>query len=81
MKKAATLKVFMEKTLEPDRRPNSINMHMTTARTTEGSSPTIKAKVHNKGITSPPFSHRNKNQIIPICIPDKASTWAIPATE
>ena len=81
MKKATTLKVFMEKTLEPDKRPSSISMHITTARTTEGSSPTMKAKPHNKTMTIPPFSHRNKNQIMPMCIPDKARTWDIPATE
>ena len=74
MTKAVMLKVFIENTLEPDKRPNSINIHMTTARTTESSNPTIKANPHNKGITSPPFSHRNKNQMIPMCIPDKAST-------
>ena len=93
MKKAATDKVFREKCFTPAKVASSISIHMMTARTTDASSPTTKAKVHNNRMTAVPFNHLkrfpnkkrnrpfNKNQMIPMCMPDKDNTWAMPATE
>ena len=93
MKKAATAKVFSEKDLKPDNRPISMSVHIHTARTTDASKPTTKANIHKAVMMKTPFSHlkrplangRNNtsisNQMMPTCIPDKASTCDMPATE
>ena len=94
MKKAAIPNVFKDSAFLPAHRPNSMSMHMITARTTEASRPDTKAKHHNMRVAKSHFSHRireicskglkqklNSIQTIPTCKPDKASTCEIPATE
>ena len=93
MKNAATANVFTDIGRTPANRPNPKHIHIRTARTTDGSRPTTKAKAHNAIVTIAHLNHSkrflkkrpntpfSKNQTIPICIPDKARTCEIPAAE